>query len=834
MMKALYPILIALSLMPNLAKSDETICDNKSNGLPIAEGNYVVCDIRKEFTSFEGRSIIHSTSGLARKLNVNAKIKFELQPTEPEKILRLNQIMIPEQIIGAKLSLVEGPDLDVSIGIQPTLNFTGKDICSIQATGISVNITRFGSSLEDWLDNIIRDYFNEEQLFAETLSSLQKQVIDFQKINCTSDSPSTPINQPWKNHDGFRERLVEKYFRYIKFSAEHLDEKGWMEDTYCDGLLFNSLRAVAGAPVDMFLAEDPQVPGRFYRNWRQDCYKNHLADKPNSSKSTISRDMLIGFLHWTLSEQRADLATNLVNYGKSRSIQGIPLAWVVGEGQIGRAEMPPGLIQNAYDVIEKITGTPSPLRDVNFQVWSSCNGYPCHLQTLAALLRWRLDGQLSSQAMTTLEAVADREIHNAMYNAVYGRIAISDIHIERAYQSLLNEQWFPGDRLPSNRDRKGHYIFERDYIKNGSTNPSWLPSDEPKKVYSGTDFLFAAATILGVVDGGLSSKQQLAKELLRTKLNENLSETLVDEIIVAVNQQIQSDINPLDIIHQQRQKLASEIVQAVLGFSSPKHEVIAKDLLDLGLNFGKVRVQIAQIAIAEIFSLFGAIPSTEELEVFSTSLLENGIDKVTQDIRDQLIIAVFQKVLNEAPDSKQFEWAREIMSSGGTVSTLETSLRAVDVQKIAALNDQILWNDHIYDAYQATGYDLISDTCNLVSFDFRGILTLKYPQTTETLSSCLVELKKGSEHLRAKFFILQRPNPVSRVVLAERETKLRYNKAVAVFDTHLDVRAEVSSANRQIVTVSPKKVQTIQNYEINIGFSDDYQKTGELFVLPKP
>ena len=91
------------------------------------------------------------------------------------------------------------------------------------------------------------------------------------------------MDQPWVNHDRFRERLIEKYFRYIELSSQHLDEKGWWQDTYCDGLLFNSLRSVDGAPVDVSLAEHPQNPGQFFRNWRQDCYKNHLNDRANSS-----------------------------------------------------------------------------------------------------------------------------------------------------------------------------------------------------------------------------------------------------------------------------------------------------------------------------------------------------------------------------------------------------------------------------------------------------------------------------------------------------------------------------------------------------------------------
>ena len=168
-----------LLALPLYGGQETEVCDNKNDGLPIATEDKVICDVRKEITELEGITLLERTGGLVSNFKVQSQISFDLIPTTEEDMLKIDQIDIPEQVVNAKMSLVDGPDLDVVIGIQPKLSFTGNDVCTIKPNAISVEVTRFETSLDDWLDRIIQDYFNQEQLFADTLMKVQSQVLDF-------------------------------------------------------------------------------------------------------------------------------------------------------------------------------------------------------------------------------------------------------------------------------------------------------------------------------------------------------------------------------------------------------------------------------------------------------------------------------------------------------------------------------------------------------------------------------------------------------------------------------------------------------------------------------
>lgn len=82
------------------------------------------------------------------------------------------------------------------------------------------------------------------------------------------------------------EALKEAYDGRLKAIA-----KGWPNPNDCDGLLWAGLAKAAGIELDLDLAE--YSPGELHRRPRPPCWEN---GEDKGSKSTISRDMVLGWL----------------------------------------------------------------------------------------------------------------------------------------------------------------------------------------------------------------------------------------------------------------------------------------------------------------------------------------------------------------------------------------------------------------------------------------------------------------------------------------------------------------------------------------------------------
>lgn len=102
---------------------------------------------------------------------------------------------------------------------------------------------------------------------------------------------------------------------------------GWPSKIDCDALLWAGLASAAGVDVDLSLAE--YEPGKMHRRPPPPCFEN---GEDKGSKSTISQDMLTGYL-WAIWRSRdRDAAERLASYGEAN-------AWVMGEGLKSRTIM---------------------------------------------------------------------------------------------------------------------------------------------------------------------------------------------------------------------------------------------------------------------------------------------------------------------------------------------------------------------------------------------------------------------------------------------------------------------------------------------------------------
>jgi len=258
---------------------------------------------------------------------------------------------------------------------------------------------------------------------------------------------------------------------YIELAKEEVDEYGWLSPR-CDGLLFNSLAAFSGFPVDPLLSEIS--PGEWERHPSK-CFRN-------GSKSSISRDMFRGLLLWLYSEKKLDKIREIKDYCDNHQVAG-GLGCAMGEAvdeesYWGRVVMTPGMRWQINRALK-----------ISSPVSSAKGDFEAHLDALRIFLDYKIDGGLSNADVKTLENYADNSPRNALYRILANKFTSSDQ--SQAISILLDEKLFPSNRLPTDSDHYTHYLWQRD------DNEDWLPCGSSDKrpcegvTHSGIDFIFA-------------------------------------------------------------------------------------------------------------------------------------------------------------------------------------------------------------------------------------------------------------------------------------------------------------------------------------------------------
>lgn len=275
-----------------------------------------------------------------------------------------------------------------------------------------------------------------------------------------------------------RAELIEKYDLYYDLSLAHRDENGFIETDKCDSLLFTSLYGIIDSSINIEAAKNDD--GRWFRRpLSKPCLINKDTD------STVSRDMFVGLLWFIWEHRRLDLAEELFNYGKQHN-------WVMGVGEATKLYFTPTLQATLAQIIYKFGGGSYPekdLYDFTDQFWDkSVIGFEAHLQVLHILLRGQIVGKISTFSLDVLKYHYNRNKFNALFS--YALHTYTDGNYQEAIQLLLNEQWFPASRLPTSKDRKESWLFQREF------GVDWSPSNLESKEHSGADFLFLSHLIL--------------------------------------------------------------------------------------------------------------------------------------------------------------------------------------------------------------------------------------------------------------------------------------------------------------------------------------------------
>jgi hypothetical protein len=265
--------------------------------------------------------------------------------------------------------------------------------------------------------------------------------------------------------------LTDKYKLYLKEIKRHQDKHGFIMSNHCDSLLFTSLASFGGMRgVDITKACDRD--GKWHRRPIDNpCYPEH-------SKSTISRDMLLGLLYFIYKDKNLTLAEDLWDYGIKNN-------WIMGDGDVSRIYMTPGLQATLAELIYFLGGKNYRFARNMPQTWpKGLDGYQAHLQALHIGLRMMLVGHTKKMSKVVND-LCYRQGENPLFwllNYLCNGIGRGSFN-----SALLNEKLFPSDRLPASKDRKGNWLQERDFGKD------WESDFLSNKEHTGGDYLFLVA-----------------------------------------------------------------------------------------------------------------------------------------------------------------------------------------------------------------------------------------------------------------------------------------------------------------------------------------------------
>lgn len=280
--------------------------------------------------------------------------------------------------------------------------------------------------------------------------------------------------------------LSELAATYAALQHTVSDERGWTNTDGCDALLFNSLRAASGVPVDVGAAEDPNRGGKWYRRPADlpECFAS------GESRSSISRDMLLGLTWWIWTHDRVEELERLWKFGQARN-------WVMGDGRLGGVDtvLNVNLLSLLARTCHKL-GASCPgahvWRHAPLTYHGGAEGYERHLEVLQILLLAELDGSIPSYLLDRLQRHRAEQPTNPLFAAAVSLFAPPSA-VDGPMPTLENLlERYPSDRLPTTDDWCSPWPVERD-----AGDSSLEPCPERGRIHSGGEVLFIRRILIG-------------------------------------------------------------------------------------------------------------------------------------------------------------------------------------------------------------------------------------------------------------------------------------------------------------------------------------------------
>jgi len=285
------------------------------------------------------------------------------------------------------------------------------------------------------------------------------------------------------------DQLKSKIKLYTELYKAHQDRYGFIDTKKCDSLLFTGLLgSVLPDRINITAARKPD--GQWCRrplvNGVDTCFEL------NNTKSSISRDMLLGLLWFIWRNKRLDLATDLWNYAVKNNLKMGSAATI---GSVASLYLTPNILSTLALIIDKLGGKNnikcswlSIIRKLPISVVKN-NGYRAHLDILLLALRAELLGKIENKDIVKYQF--ERVPKNALFSYVYERWIENNTKYPKTIANLMDDKLFPSDRLPTSRDRDTEWLWQRD-------PEEWIPyKGKWADKFNGCDFLFVAKLVAG-------------------------------------------------------------------------------------------------------------------------------------------------------------------------------------------------------------------------------------------------------------------------------------------------------------------------------------------------
>jgi hypothetical protein len=265
--------------------------------------------------------------------------------------------------------------------------------------------------------------------------------------------------------------MRETYLSLVRRTQEPVGL--FVDVDHCDSLLHSGLLGAGG--VEVYLHAAREESGRWLRRpvYLQECMA------AGASKSTISRDMLLGVLWYTWMARDLDMAERLWAFGESRD-------WKMGDSDntvegISRIYYPPSSQSTLAELIYQLGGANHTVRKLPIRSLGGQTGFRKHLEVLDILLWGEMTGGYTVHELSILDSYLARYPSDALVAYATGNYGRAD------YLLRLHH---PADRLPTSADMCSPLAYERDTL-------APCPDVDPHRIHAPIHFLMISQLLLG-------------------------------------------------------------------------------------------------------------------------------------------------------------------------------------------------------------------------------------------------------------------------------------------------------------------------------------------------
>lgn len=235
-------------------------------------------------------------------------------------------------------------------------------------------------------------------------------------------------------------------------------ETGWPAREDCDGTLWAGLANAAGvSSVKIELAE--HFPGEIHRRPFKPCWTPEDGDI--GSQTTVSRDMLQGYMYALWRQRNLAAFERLAKYGESHG-------WKMGEPLAdGRVLLSGNGVGTLGRAVHRLGGPAKVYRHTPYFYASSGPDYAKHLTALGIALNGEIDGAITDQAKDVLKSLYEENQKDALFCSLHK--LYTDGCTDVCADLLLGDYQYPSYVRGDPNYLTTHWLFVAKILLGGET-----------------------------------------------------------------------------------------------------------------------------------------------------------------------------------------------------------------------------------------------------------------------------------------------------------------------------------------------------------------------------